>query len=175
MCWFSHHVCTVVMKCETLVGRPHSNTQRVKKSYPMFKMWDDGTSWPWTDTVVTAAVAIIPTGIHRRIHTSCCFNVTWQQLLYFASFRNDKIGFNTQISIFNTRTDSTWILVSVSLSSWMTASHCWDWSNISATVCMHLFKARCVLLCVVAYFTALGSLGNYDHCNRSMTLVIFPL
>lgn len=39
---------------------------------------------------------------------------------------------------------------------------------------MYLFKARCVVLCVVAYFTALGSLGNYDHCNRSMTLVIFP-
>lgn len=39
---------------------------------------------------------------------------------------------------------------------------------------MYLFKARCVVLCVVAYFTALGSLGNYEHCNRSMTLVIFP-
>lgn len=38
---------------------------------------------------------------------------------------------------------------------------------------MHLLKARCVVYCVVAYFTALGSLGNYDHCNRSMTLVIF--
>lgn len=30
-----------------------------------------------------------------------------------------------------------------------------------------------VFFIVVPYFTALGSVGNYDHSNRSMTLVIF--
>lgn len=46
----------------------------------------------------------------------------------------------------------------------------------SLTLLCNVTFSRLVVwfLCVVAYFTALGSLGNYDHSNRSMTLVIPP-
>lgn len=49
-------------------------------------------------------------------------------------------------------------------------------SSECTLVCKCTFlKARCVVLCVVTYFPALGSLGHFDHSHRSMTFGNCPL